>query len=265
MKQKQKAVLIVCDGMGDIPVDGLTPLQMAKKPNMDELARTGISGLMYTIAPGIIPGSDTAHLAIFGYDPRIYYKGRGAFEALGAGISLKPGDVAFRCNFATVGDGMMVVDRRAGRSETGIAEMAKLLDNMQIDGTRTIFRHSVEHRAALVIKGSDYSNMVGNTDPHQKNMLVMKSVPLDGTGVSKRTAEIVNEFVRRSHEIPLRAPAQQGAREIGGAPGKHRAHEGCRRLCRGSPPFLRSTGSRRRASLARPSTRGLPSTWGWTL
>ncbi len=114
-------VLLVLDGAGDrrVPeLGGLTPLQAARKPNMDRLAAEGQNGLMNVIGPGMTPGSDTAHLALFGYDPLTTYPGRGPLEALGAGLPSRPGDVAFRSNFATVDSQMTVIDRRAGREFT---------------------------------------------------------------------------------------------------------------------------------------------------
>jgi 2,3-bisphosphoglycerate-independent phosphoglycerate mutase len=80
------ALLLIADGLGDRPVpalDGRTPLEAARTPNMDRLAREGENGLMDPIGPGIRGGSDTGHLAILGYDPYRYYPGRGPFEALG--------------------------------------------------------------------------------------------------------------------------------------------------------------------------------------
>ncbi|MCX6777347.1 MAG: phosphoglycerate mutase, partial [Candidatus Micrarchaeota archaeon] len=111
------------------------------------------------------------------------------------------GDVAFRCNFGTVDRRMVLTDRRAGRSETGIAQMTRELDGMEIDGAKLAFRHSVQHRAALVLSGKGLSNMVGNTDPHVKGNPVLECRPLDGSAEATRTAKIVNEFVRRSHKI----------------------------------------------------------------
>lgn len=82
---------------------------------MDEMAKNGITGIMDSIAPGIIPGSDTAHLSILGYDPYEVYTGRGPFEAAGVGVDVIPGDIAFRCNFSTADENGIVTDRRAGR------------------------------------------------------------------------------------------------------------------------------------------------------
>ena len=97
MPLEKRVVLVVVDGLGDRTVKrGKTALGLADKPVLDELACVGSTGLMSTLGRGVIPGSDTAHLAILGYDPQIYYRGRGPFEALGVGVELKQGDVAFR-------------------------------------------------------------------------------------------------------------------------------------------------------------------------
>jgi 2,3-bisphosphoglycerate-independent phosphoglycerate mutase len=66
----------------------------------DAIAAAGVSGLMDPVQAGLACGSDTAHLSMFGYDPRQYYRGRGAFETMGAGLEMLPGDIAFKCNFA---------------------------------------------------------------------------------------------------------------------------------------------------------------------
>ena len=111
--------MVIFDGMADRPIPEFgnqTPLEVARKPCMDELAERGICGLMDTLEPGLPPGSDTAHLALLGYNPFEVYTGRGPFEAAGAGLELRAGDIAFRANYATVDRGLVVKDRRAGRN-----------------------------------------------------------------------------------------------------------------------------------------------------
>src|SRR5688572_2723563 len=101
----EKIVLLICDGLGDRPIEelgSLTPLEAAHTPHLDRLARESECGVMYPLGRGWVPGSDVAHLAILGYEPREYYAGRGTIEAAGLGIALHPGDVALRGNFATV-------------------------------------------------------------------------------------------------------------------------------------------------------------------
>jgi len=203
MSLEKKVILVVVDGLGDRVVkDGKATLQLADKPILDELAREGSTGLMSTLGRGIIPGSDTAHLALFGYEPRLYYKGRGPFEALGVGLELKQGDVAFRCNFATVDENLRVIDRRAGRLKDEGAELAKSLQGMNIEGVEVIFLSSTEHRGVLVLRGDDLSPAVSDTDPHSAGPLpILESKPIENTKEARKTAYILNEVIKRSKAI----------------------------------------------------------------
>lgn len=111
-----KTMVLVCDGMADEPIEqlgGRTPLETAKTPNMDTLAREGKVGLARIIAPGFAPASDVGNMAIMGYDPNKYYSGRAPLEAANMGVPLREGDVAFRCNLVTV-DGNTLIDYSAG-------------------------------------------------------------------------------------------------------------------------------------------------------
>ena len=117
VKTKAKIVLVVLDGLGDLATaeqNFLTPLEAARTPNLDALARIGAQGRMIPVAPGITPGSGPGHLGLFGYDPLEYEVGRGVIEALGLGLELKAGDVAARANFCTLDAKGIVTDRRAG-------------------------------------------------------------------------------------------------------------------------------------------------------
>ncbi|MCK4519275.1 MAG: phosphoglycerate mutase, partial [Candidatus Omnitrophica bacterium] len=96
-----KYIVIVADGMADYPIDeldGKTPLEAAKTPNMDFIARNGVVGQANMVPKNMPPGSDIANLSIFGYDPRQYYTGRGPLEAANLGIKLAKDEVVFRCN-----------------------------------------------------------------------------------------------------------------------------------------------------------------------
>ncbi|MDY6965688.1 MAG: 2,3-bisphosphoglycerate-independent phosphoglycerate mutase [Halobacteriota archaeon] len=197
MSVSKKILFFVLDGASDRPVDGWTPLQSAGTPNLDKIAEMGISGIMDTIAPGIRPGSDTAHLSLLGYDPYKFYTGRGPFEAAGIGIDVKPGDIAFRCNFATIKDGL-IVDRRAGRiRETG--ELAhSIMEEIDL-GLDFIFKESTGHRAALVLRGEDLSPEVTSNDPKHENK-PMKEITYESP-VGKKTAEVLREFVSQASKI----------------------------------------------------------------
>jgi 2,3-bisphosphoglycerate-independent phosphoglycerate mutase len=115
-----KRVLLVPDGMADDPIaelGGRTPMAVAHTPHMDELARTGTMGLVRTVPEGMPPGSDVANLAVLGYDPAAVYSGRSPLEAANIGVDLGPQDVAYRCNFVTITDGVMM-DYAAGHITT---------------------------------------------------------------------------------------------------------------------------------------------------
>ena len=217
-----KAVLIVLDGVGDRPVKalgGLTPLQAAEAKTLDLVAEKGECGIMDPIAPGQPPGSDTAHLAIFGYDPERCYPGRGAFEALGVGVDLRPGDVAFRCNLATVSDDGVIVDRRAGR--IGNVDAEKLSESLkdirieEVEGVEAEFIHSSEHRGVLVLRGEKLSRMVSDVDPHLTGVKVPKPCPLDDSIEAERTARALEEFLEKAGRILREHPLNKERVERG--------------------------------------------------
>src|SRR5215467_9315347 len=203
----KRAVMIVVDGMGDRPLidhDYKTPLEYANTPNMDRLATGGLVGSLAPISPGVRPGSDVASLALLGYDPSKYYTGRGALEALGAGIDLGPNDVAFRVNFATVDDDFRVEDRRAGRIRKGASKLAKSVGEIKVEstpGVKSIFKSTVDHRGVLLLRGEKLSRMVTDTDPGEEGLKIVIARGSDGSEEAKRTAAAVNEFVKRSHEV----------------------------------------------------------------
>lgn len=199
----KKILLLICDGLGDRPVpsfSGKTPLQSAATPNMDTLAERSMQGLLYTIAPGVTPGSDTSHLSLLGYDPAGIYTGRGPFEAAGVGMKMKPGDIAFRCNFATVDGKGVVLDRRAGRiGEPETGELASLLPVTEIDGSTVSFKESTEHRCVVVISGKGLGARVTDTDPGETGRPVQKATGLDEA--SSKTAEVLNKFTQRVMDV----------------------------------------------------------------
>ena len=195
-----KALLIICDGVGGRPtkeLKGKTSLQAAKHKNLDLLSKNGSTGIMDIIRPGIRPGSDTAHLALLGYDPYETYTGRGPFEASGIGMDVLEGDVAFRCNFATVKNGK-IIDRRAGRDDHGLEEIAEEL-TMNIGGIDIIFKHSVAHRGALLLRGPGISDKVTDTDPHEDMAKTKEPVALEKEAL--RTAEILKEYLEKTQEL----------------------------------------------------------------
>ncbi len=192
-----RALFVVMDGLGDRGKQ--TPLSVANTPNLNKITPESSLGLLYTLGPGQIPGSDTAHLALFGYEPREYYRGRGPFEALGAGIELKHGDVAFRANLCTIDDNMIILDRRAGRADYGMDKIYQTLDGMEIEDIKVKVVHTVEHRGAVVFSGQGLSSAVTNTDPHETGQPVANAKPLDPS--AEKMARIMNEFTQKAYEL----------------------------------------------------------------
>ncbi len=115
-----KYILLVPDGAADEPIDeldGKTPLEVAKTPNLDRLSETGLVGAVQVTPPEMYPGSDAANMALLGYDPKKYYTGRGPIEAAAMGIPMETKDVAFRCSLITT-DGETLIDYSAGHIAT---------------------------------------------------------------------------------------------------------------------------------------------------
>ncbi|MBI3910968.1 MAG: 2,3-bisphosphoglycerate-independent phosphoglycerate mutase [Armatimonadetes bacterium] len=213
-------LLLIADGLGDRPVpelDGQTPLEAANIPTLDRLAREGECGLLDPVAPGVRGGSDTSHLSLLGYDPYQVYPGRGPFEAMGIGLEVQPGDVAFRANFATV-DGPMktILDRRAGRSDLGTRELAAAVDGVQIEDVICRFKESTVHRAALVLHGPGLGDQVTDPDPHENGLPLLEARPRNPQdAASAKTARIVNAFLRLAFERWQHHPVNERRRALG--------------------------------------------------
>ncbi len=212
----RKILIVVFDGLGDRSVRELgwkTPLQAAKKPNLDWYAAHGASGLVDVISPGVRPGSDTSHLAILGYDPYEVYTGRGPFEAAGVGLVGRKGDVAFRCNFATVDPELNVLDRRAGRiKEPDTGKLIKALSGIKIMDTEVIVKEATEHRAVLLLRGKGLSAAVSDVDPHAEAPIHQAKPVKKG---AEKTAKVVNAFVKISHDIFDRDPVNESRKKKG--------------------------------------------------
>jgi 2,3-bisphosphoglycerate-independent phosphoglycerate mutase len=228
-------LLYVClDGLGDDPIPefgGQTPLEAARTPVLDGLAASGAQGLVHTVGPGIAPESDIAVFAILGYDPRHEHPGRGVLEALGSGMDLRDGDLAYRVNFATQEDGE-IVDRRVGRDLTG-EEAAALAEevnrNLQLPGASFELRATVEHRGALVIRSNEgpLSAEVTNTDPAYRKEgtlgvaletfenRVATAEPLEDTEEARRAADLTNRFAQGAASV-LEASDQNRRRRAEG-------------------------------------------------
>ena len=218
-------VYVLLDGVGDLPhpdLKGATPLNHAKTPNMDKLARNGAIGEVISVGKGIAPQSDIAVFNMLGYDfKNVEYVGRGVIEAIGVGIDFKNGDLALRGNFATVNDERIITDRRAGRlieKEDAQAIAREIEEKLKFSNPKAsvVVAPTIGHRLIVRIRceGVFLTPDISNTDPAYARiggmgvakavgdyMMVEKSLPLNETDSAKLSASLVNEFTDKSLQI----------------------------------------------------------------
>ncbi|MBI2805314.1 MAG: 2,3-bisphosphoglycerate-independent phosphoglycerate mutase [Planctomycetes bacterium] len=197
-----KIVLLVADGLGGLPLtlSGKTELETARTPNLDAMAREGVSGLTIPVLPGITPGSGPGHLGLFGYDPLEFQIGRGILEALGINFQVGPRDVATRGNFCTVDGKGLITDRRAGRPATQrCVEMCKKLSTIKVPGVEVFVEPVREHRFVVVFRGDNLGDAVNDTDPQAIGVAPLHAVGEDAE--AQNTARAVNHFTTEAARV----------------------------------------------------------------
>ena len=209
----RKYVLLVGDGMGDYPLpelDGKTPLQVAKTPNMDRIAACRV-GLVRTIPPGMEPGSDVANLSLLGYDPTVYHTRRGPFEAASMGVKLELSDVAFRMNLVTLdarseSEILMVSHSSGDIPAQGAGELVEALKK-EIEGSGISVYQGVGYRHLLVWeRGPEDAQTIPPHDVLGQNM---------ATYLNQRTDNAVQALIRRSWRILKDHPVNLRRRKDG--------------------------------------------------
>jgi 2,3-bisphosphoglycerate-independent phosphoglycerate mutase len=195
-----KYIVLVGDGMADYPVKELgemTPLEAARTPNMDFIARQGRMGRIKTIPENMTPASDVANMAILGYNPREFYSGRGPLEAANMGIDMGPDDVAFRCNLVTV-TGDIMVDYSAGHITSKEAEgLIKFIDE-KLGSEKFRFYPGISYRHLMMAKSGALSslNKITCTAPHDiLNQSVSANLP------KGENSELLVKLMKESREI----------------------------------------------------------------
>ncbi|KAK9840682.1 hypothetical protein WJX84_002964 [Apatococcus fuscideae] len=199
-----------------------TPLQAADIPILDGVAASGLNGLLDPVEPGLACGSDTAHLSILGFDPRRYYRGRGAFESMGAGIDMNAGDIAFKSNFATLNTTNGIVERR--RADRIFEDLGPILCE-SLDGLTlpsfpqhaVCVRYATEHRCGVVVRGPGLSDAITGTDPLRDNLPLQEVRPTDDSEDAAHTAAVITELSLAMHQI-LQAHPINAARIAEGKP-----------------------------------------------
>lgn len=209
--ERKFVVFVLIDGLADASLEELhqqTPLEAARTPAMDSIAHGGLTGLMDPVEPGYACGSDTAHMSILGYNPIVHYRGRGSFEAMGAGLPMSKGDVAFKCNFATVKqneDGQLIVERRRvdrNFPAWGI-ELCSFLNGLKLPEFPNLVvatKYATEHRCGIVFKGPGLCDKITGTDPLKDHLPLVSSEPLNDTPEATYSSNALNAISNAIHE-----------------------------------------------------------------
>lgn len=194
-----KYVVVLGDGMADEPIESIgnmTPLEYAKTPELDKLAKLSEIGMAATIPVGMKPGSDTANLAVLGYYPKKYYTGRSPLEALSIGVDMEATDIAIRCNIVTVSDDDLPYDQKTiidhSSSEISTEDAAVLLKTVRDQLQDDVYKFYVgtSYRHLTIWKNGD---VVELTPPHDVlGKVIGEYLPKDAK---------LREFMAKSYDI----------------------------------------------------------------
>jgi 2,3-bisphosphoglycerate-independent phosphoglycerate mutase len=206
-----KYAIIIPDGAADDPLpqlDGRTPLEVARTPNMDRIAAMGRIGLARTVPPGFESGSDVATMTLLGYDPAVYHTGRAPLEAAAQRIPLSPTDWVFRCNLVTTAGGVMKDHSVGGIPNDQAAVLIKdLAKAVSIPGFE--FHTGVSYRNLLVYRGSQAFE-VTTKPPHEFPEEPTAAYAPRGTG-----AELLNRIIETSQTLFAEHPINRERRKAG--------------------------------------------------
>jgi len=205
MGPKRKAIVFLGDGMADEPVPELgnrTPLQVARKPAMDRIAREGRSGTLLTLPEGYPTSSDVANMSVLGCDLRTELCGRGPLEAASQGIQLGPHDIAFRMNLVTVDAGGILRDYSGGQVARADARAAIDQLNAALGSDKIRFHTGVSYRNLLILSGPEFNAEVlyGKPDDNHGNP-VSEHLPRAKSPAGEHTAAVLRELMARARVV----------------------------------------------------------------
>lgn len=215
-----KYLLILADGMADYKIaelDNKTPLQYARTPNIDLLAKNSCIGRVATVPEGFPPGSDVANLSVMGYDPRKYYTGRSPLEAVSMGVELGSSDMALRCNLVTLSpeanyNEQTMLDYSSG--EISSQEAAELILTLQehLGNQDFTFHAGISYRHLMVWKEAINKEIV-LTPPHDiSGRKITEYLPRGADGGLLLDLMIASQKILKKH------PVNQKRKEAGQNP-----------------------------------------------
>ena len=214
-----KYIIVLGDGMADEPIESLgnrTPLQFARTPSMDRLAKKGNTGLLATIPDGMSPGSEVANLSVLGYDPARVLEGRGSLEAASMGIDVLPGEMVMRCNLICI-ENERIKNHSAGHISTEEAEILIHYLDEKLGNERLRFFPGVSYRHLLKLKGGD--KRLDCTPPHDVRGVEFRQVLIRSLSVdSQATAYYLNDLIIRSQLLLENHPVNQQRKKEGKDP-----------------------------------------------
>ncbi|MDF2541215.1 MAG: apgM [Herbinix sp.] len=208
-----KYIVVLGDGMSDEPLEQLemqTPLKAAKTPQMDLVVKKSELGLVHTIPTGMKPGSDTANLAVLGYNPRNFYTGRSPLEALSIGVDMKDTDIAIRCNLVTLSDDDKPYEEKAildhSSSEISTEDARILIEAVRKELENNCYKFYVgtSYRHLTIW---DQGNVVDLAQPHD---ILGKII---GVYLPEDTA--LREMMKRSYDILNNHPINEDRKAKG--------------------------------------------------
>ncbi len=210
-----KYCVLIIDGASGLPLPehgGKTCLELAHTPNLDALAQEGMLGLARTVPPGMEPSSACACMSILGYDPRVYYRGRSAIEAISMGITVGDGEVVFRCNLVAVRDGKMW-DYSSGR--IGADEARQLISslNQSLGDDSIHFYPGVSYRHICKLTGREESLLAACTPPHD-----IPGKPIDRFLPTGPGSDLLRGLMKRSEAVLRDHPVNVERRARGDIP-----------------------------------------------
>lgn len=214
-----KYIIVLGDGMADEPVESLcsqTPLQFARIPHIDLLAKKGNTGLLSTVPDGMHPGSEVANLSVLGYDPARVLEGRGALEAASMGVDILPGEMAMRCNLICIENGK-IKNHSAGHISNEEAEILIHFLNEKLGNERLQFFPGVSYRHLLKLKGGD--KHLDCTPPHDVRGADFRQVLIRPLFIdSQATADYLNDLIIQSQVLLENHPVNQKRKAEGKDP-----------------------------------------------
>ncbi|MFC2003262.1 cofactor-independent phosphoglycerate mutase [Chloroflexota bacterium] len=206
-----KYCIVIIDGASGLPLPergGKTCLELANTPTLDSMASQGTLGMVLTVPTGMEPSSACACMSVLGYDPRIYYRGRAAIEAISMGIPIDEGDAAFRCNLVALRDGKMW-DYSSGHISTGEAQqlIAALDDKLGSDNIH--FYPGVSYRHICQLKGREDTLLATCTPPHDiPGRSIAEFLPRGSESDLLRDLMKRSEAVLRDHPVNVERRAR---------------------------------------------------------